>query len=88
MSKHEVKEVIKEHDEIETELEAIDRFWRWLNAQKPEYVEVMCDGAVVSVPVHFVEYFLQTQGDMLKNRKKNLDYLFQYMAELILKSSQ
>ena len=85
MSKHEVKEVIKEHDEIETELEAIDRFWRWLKAQKPEYVEVMCDGAVVSVPVHFVEYFLQTQGDMLKNRKKNLDYLFQYMAELILK---
>ena len=88
MSKYEVKGAIKEQDEIEKKLEDLTRFWRWLKAQKPEYVEVMCDGAVVSVPVHFVEYFLQTQGDMLKNRKKNLDYLFQYMAELILKSSQ
>ena len=86
MSKYEVKGAIKEHDEIETELEAIDRFWRWLKAQKPEYVEVMCDESMVTVPVDFVKGFLREQGDTLAEGKKQLDALFENMTKLIYKN--
>jgi hypothetical protein len=88
VSKYEVKGAIEEHDEIETELEAIDRFWRWLKAQKPEYVEVMCDESMVTVPVDFVKGFLREQGDTLAERKKQLDALFENMTELIYKKGQ
>lgn len=88
MSKYEVKGAIKEHDEIEAKLKDLDRFWRWLNAQKPEYVEVMCDEVMVTVPVDFVKGFLREQGDMLAERKKQLDALFENMTKLIYKKGQ
>ena len=86
MSKYEVKGAIKEHDEIETRLKDLDRFRRWLKAQKPEYVEVMCDESMVTVPVDFVKGFLREQGDTLAEGKKQLDALFENMTKLIYKN--
>jgi hypothetical protein len=87
VSKYEVKGAIKEHDEIEKRLKDLDRFWRWLSAQKPEYVEVMCDEVMATVPVDFVKGFLRKQGNTLAEGKKQLDALFENMTKLIQENS-